>query len=305
MEISTIGFVLLISGVVIVLIFCFAFFLELIFKKDGKLKADIITEEPKNDDELDLDAMLSKLEEKSKIIEQPKIEPIKAEEEELDFDAMFAKLEETVKKSNMQKEEEKPQIVAVVESEIQEEVKEEVKEDIKEEAQPKIDVSVGEEKTKIEPTKTEVVINVIKDESNIDYLSRLETLKENYAKLEKDLVKSTKELNKFERTAKRKARNEKLLDKKAGELANLNLIMYNVNDIKDVDPEKKIKQEELTEHIIELKDSIKTANEYLQNNKEKNANAKKLNNFLTKEKARYIEEIKELEEFILNSKPKS
>ena len=45
--------------------------------------------------------------------------------------------------------------------------------------------------------------------------------------------------------------------------------MYSVNNIEDIDPEKKKKQESLMEHISELKSSIKTADEFLSANQEK------------------------------------
>ena len=96
-----------------------------------------------------------------------------------------------------------------------------------------------------------------------------------------------------------------MLDRKSAELANLNLVLYNVNNIEDIDPEKKKKQEALMEHITELKASIKTANEYLSANQEKYQNSKKIKDFLTGEKVRYNEEIAELEQLIAEGKKKN
>ena len=103
---------------------------------------------------------------------------------------------------------------------------------------------------------------------------------------------------KYERTERRKIRNEKLLNRKATELTNLNLLLYNVKDLKSIDPEKKARQEEIAKHIAELKESIKNADKYISENAQKYENAKKFDAFLEKEKRRYEIEIKELEDLI-------
>ena len=89
-----------------------------------------------------------------------------------------------------------------------------------------------------------------------------------------------------------------MLDRRASELTNLNLVMYSVTDIKNVDEDKKVKQEELTAHIAELKASIQDAEEFIDSNKEKNDHNVKMAKFLTGEKARYNEEIAEIEALI-------
>ena len=89
-----------------------------------------------------------------------------------------------------------------------------------------------------------------------------------------------------------------MLDRRASELTNLNLVMYSVTDIKNVDEDKKIKQEELTAHIAELKASIQDAEEYIESNKEKNDHNVKMAKFLLQEKTRYNEEIAELQNLI-------
>ena len=76
--------------------------------------------------------------------------------------------------------------------------------------------------------------------------------------------------------------------------------MYSVTDIKNVDEEKKAKQEDLTAHIAELKASIQDADEYLESNKDKNAHNISVANFLEQEQSRYAEEINELETLIQN-----
>lgn len=132
----------------------------------------------------------------------------------------------------------------------------------------------------------------------IDYKTRLEKVISNKEKLEKDLSKVQKSILKYERTERRKIRNEKMLDRRAGELTNLNLLMYSVTDIKNVDEDKKVKQEELTNHIAELKASIQDAEEYLESNKERNNHNVKMAKFLMQEKLRFKEEIVELEALI-------
>ena len=89
-----------------------------------------------------------------------------------------------------------------------------------------------------------------------------------------------------------------MLDRRAGELTNLNLVMYSVTDIKNVDEDKKVKQEELTSHIAELTASIQDAEEYLESNREKYNHNVKMAKFLNQENLRLDEEIIELENLI-------
>ena len=93
-----------------------------------------------------------------------------------------------------------------------------------------------------------------------------------------------------------------MLDRRALELTNLNLLMYSVTDIKNVDAEKKARQEELTSHIAELKASIQDAQEYIETNREKYESNLKLKDYLTHEQTRYADEVKELEALIAAGK---
>jgi alcohol dehydrogenase class IV len=72
--------------------------------------------------------------------------------------------------------------------------------------------------------------------------------------------------------------------------------MYSVTDIKNVDQDKKAKQEELTAHIAELKSSIQDAEADLAKNENKYQNNVRLLSYLKNEKHRYEEEVKEIEE---------
>ena len=159
--------------------------------------------------------------------------------------------------------------------------------------------------TQVETQENEetVVVNDMPEEpispaNLLDYKARLEKVIENRDKINKDLIKVEKSILNYERTKRRKARNQKMLDRRASELTNLNLVMYSVTDIKNVDEDKKVKQEELTSHIAELKASIQDAEEFLDSNKEKNDHDVKMAKFLIQEKARYNEEIAELEKLI-------
>lgn len=149
------------------------------------------------------------------------------------------------------------------------------------------------------------IINIVEDNhepivpgSLIDYETRLAKVIENRDKIEKELAKTQKSILKYERTIRRKDRNQKLLDRRAGELTNLNLLMYSVTDIKNVDEDKKAKQEELTAHIAELKASIQDAEEYIESNKTKYNHDLTVVKYLTEEKKRYDEEVAELESLI-------
>lgn len=274
----------LIAGVVIALIFCGAFFVELIFpKKTCDCKE--AKKEEENVSEFDIDEMLSKLEEKTANEEkkvEPAVQPIiskavkeekavedEAQADDVDIDALFKQLEEEAMLARAEEE-----------------------------------ANVEEVKVEEEPVQAAVEAEVVQEVEpivvgpNFDYNVRIQTICDSLAKLEKDLSKASREVNKYDKMSARKERNEKLLDRKSAELANLNLVLYNVNNIGDVDPEKKKKQEDLVEHIAELKSSIMSADEYLKSNAEKYENSKKIKEFLTGEKERYNAEIAELEHLI-------
>lgn len=198
----------------------------------------------------------------------------------------------------------------VVEEPVQEEVVEEAAEEIVEETVEETVEEVVEEAAE-EPTE-EIVEEVVEEKveevvenkepiiasSVLDYKARLEKMIENRDKIDRDLAKIQKAILKYERTKRRKNRNQKMLDRRASELTNLNLVMYSVTDIKNVDEDKKVKQEELTAHIAELKASIQDAEEFIDSNKEKNDHNVKMAKFLTGEMARYNEEIAEIEALI-------
>lgn len=276
----------LIAGVVVVLIFCGAFFVELFFPKKEEQNVQAINE-VKEVNEFDIDAMLSKLDEKavkeenviqeekavqpviSKAVQEEKVVEKEPENDEIDFDALFKQLEEEA---------------ALIQKEEQESLSE---------------VSTIDEK----PVENEEVKPIVTG-PNFDYNVRIQTIKDSMVRVEKDLAKATREVNKYEKTIARKERNEKLLDRKSAELTNLNLVLYSVNNIDDIDPDKKKKQEDLMEHITELKSSIEAADSYIAQNQEKYLNNKKIKDFLTGEKERYTEEIAELEHLIEAGKKK-
>ena len=131
-----------------------------------------------------------------------------------------------------------------------------------------------------------------------NYQKRLDTVVERREEIRKEITKVKKSILKYERTEKRKERNQKMLNKRAGELTNLNLVMYSVTDIKNVDEDKKKKQSELIAHISELKASIQDADEYLDSNRIKNENDVAMLNRLTNEEERFNEEISHMEELI-------
>lgn len=275
-----IGLIFICLGIVVALGFFIAFIVEVTKgeQKEQTEQKEDENEEAKEVNEIDIDAMLAQLEENA----EKKEEPAKEETtEDVDIDAMLAKLESEA--ANNQAEEEKKEEAPVEEAPA--ENKEEEKED---------------------DVKTTVIIKkIVKEGPEFDYRVRLEKIKDSMDKVEKDLDKTEKAITKYERTSRRLARNQKLLDRRAGELANLNLLMYNVTDIKNIDEEKKARQEELVAHISELKASIEDAEKYLAANAEKHANNLKLRDYLQGEKARYTEELAELEALIAQSEGKA
>ena len=271
------------------------------------------------------------------VVEEPQAEPVE-EDTEIDIDQMLARLEARKAENEEQEQQEKPEVEVaapdvkpaeeaesteeVVEEPVEEVATEEVVEPVEEVATEEVVEPVEEtakneepaeesveeteedeenevvEEVEEKPEHTTIIINNINNGGDFDYKTRLEKIKESQDKIEKDLVKTKKAINKYERTQRRRVRNQKLLDRKAAELTNLNLVMYSVTDIKNIDVEKKAKQEELVAHIAELKASIQDAEEYLAKNESKYQNNVKLLSYLEKEKVRYEDEVKEIEEMI-------
>ena len=230
--------------------------------------------------------------------EEPAQEPIEVETEPVNEEPVITELnvEEVLK-------EEEPvvQTEVVEEEPAQEPIEEQVQAEAVEEVSAETEVVEIEENTQEEVQVIDESVETISPEKLLDYKARLENVMQNRNKIEKDLIKLQKAILNYERTKRRKSRNQKMLDRRASELTNLNLIMYSVTDIKNVDEDKKIKQEELTAHIAELKASIQDADEFLDSNKEKNEHNIKMAKFLLQEKNRYSEEISELEKLIRNT----
>ena len=256
-------------------------------------------------EENNVDLMLASIEEQTKgeVCEEAKAEEVEETAQEA---------QEEVVESQEEIVEDSIEVDALV-AEVQEKIAEEpAKEEVQEEAIEKLaslDESAEDEVS--EEDDNEILSNieelknadheVVQTGNVLDYNARLEKIIETRNKIERDLAKIQKSILKYERTKRRKNRNQKMLDRRAGELTNLNLVMYSVTDIKNVDEEKKIKQEELTAHIAELKASIQDADEFIESNKEKNEHNVKMAKFLMQEKARYNEEIAELQTLINNT----
>ena len=273
--------VLIILGIIAVVGFSIAFFAE-IFKTNKEEKE----EQPEN---------VSNEE-----VKEEQQEENNAVQDEFDLDSMLARLEANAIANNQEaaEEEAKEEVVEEQPKEV-EEVKEEVVEEtpveeVKEEAEvtDAKEEKAGSTKVIVVTEKTEEVINnnvqpeEVKEQEVVDLSTRLASVKEAQEKVDADLTKASRDVNRYERTERRMARNQKLLDKKADDLTKLNLVLYSVTDIKNIDQEKKQKQEELTVHINELKSSIRDAENYLETNKEKYENSKKMQAFFEGEKAR-------------------
>lgn len=272
------------AGIIIAVAYFIAFIVEINkSEKQPEVETPVVDPEEvgqKEVVEIDIDEMLAKLEENSnkKVVENTAVE---VEEEPIPDPVLEPEVAQETEVQEIHEE-----VVETIEEPV-EEIVEEVK------TEEPVEVSPVEEK---EEKKTTVIIKkIVKEGPEFDYRVRLEKIKESEEKLEKDLEKTEKAITKYERTERRLARNQKLLDRKAGELANLNLLMYNITDIKNIDEEKKTRQEELVAHISELKASIEDAEKYLSANAEKHANNIKLRDYLKGEQVRYREELNELE----------
>ena len=215
-------------------------------------------------------------------------------------------VQEEAVEEQIQQESVKPvqEVVEVVEEIVEEAAEQE--EPAEEEVEVEIDED-DEEEEEVEivtETPKTIIIEKVTTETvgtDFDYNVRLAKIVESKNKMERDLQKTKRAITKYERTQRRRARNQKMLDRRAVELTNLNLMMYSVTDIKNVDADKKAKQEELTTHIAELKASIQDADLFLAKNKERYEHDKKMFAFYTKEEARYDDEIRELEILIKNA----
>lgn len=255
--------------------------------KEQEIEEEEIEGQVQEDAEIDIDQMLARLEARKEELEEDKTEEIV--EEEFVFPAVEEEVIEEVVEEPV--EEAVEEVVEEPEAEVEDVVEEEIAEEVED-----ADDAIIEESEVEEVVEKPVVIEAEVDK--FDYKTRLEKIKESQEKIERDLEKTQKAINRYERTERRRARNQKLLDKKATELTNINLVMYSVTDIKNVDQEKKAKQEELTAHIAELKASIQDAEEDLAKNESKYQNNVKLLSYLKNEKHRYEEEVKELEKML-------
>lgn len=255
--------------------------------KEQEIEEEEIEEQVQEDAEIDIDQMLARLEARKEELEEDKTEEVV--EEEFVFPAVEEEVIQEVVEESV--EEAVEEVVEEPEAEVEDVVEEETAEEVED-----ADDAIIEESEVEEAVEKPVVIETEVDK--FDYKTRLEKIKESQEKIERDLEKTQKAINRYERTERRRARNQKLLDKKATELTNINLVMYSVTDIKNVDQEKKAKQEELTAHIAELKASIQDAEEDLAKNESKYQNNVKLLSYLKNEKHRYEEEVKELEKML-------
>lgn len=297
------------------IVFMVMFIVEICFAKKEKVEEEkevptvfvlqTLENENNEKEENDVESMIASIEEQTKdeeIVEEIREEVVEAAEEPVE-----EVVEEPVEEAAEEPVEEV--VVENVAEEAVEETVEEVKEEIQEESIENL-ASLDEtaEDDVADDEDTEILSNIEElkaDETAVvaggtvlDYKARLDKIIETRNKIERDLTKIQKSILKYERTKRRKNRNQKMLDKRAGELTNLNLVMYSVTDIKNVDEDKKVKQEELTAHIAELKASIQDADEFIESNKEKNEHNVKMAKFLMQEKARYNEEIAELQALI-------
>ncbi len=285
-------------GLVVSLGFSLAFVVEAVRgPKSPKVpKAPKKVEEEREDS---ISQMLAQLElESQKQVEEPNdiYEDVISQEEPVLVETTPVEEAPVVEETKIEIVEQEPAIEEVSEDEEVENQSNDAEEDE--------DVSfVIEEDEEPETPKTVIIEKVTTETvgTDFDYNVRLAKIIESKNKMERDLQKTKRAITKYERTQRRRARNQKMLDRRAVELTNLNLMMYSVTDIKNVDADKKEKQKELTTHIAELKASIQDADLFLEKNKERYEHDKKMFAFYTKEELRYNDEIKELEILIKNA----
>lgn len=287
-----VAIVILGLGVLTALGFTIAFIVVSCAKEKAQDEKDVSIDSQKEEiNEIDLDQMLAKLEEASKTKEEEKTEEPAQVEEKAEEPAQVEEAKEEIKEEPKEPAQDNSKVVInIFGADVQKEP-----EDEEAEVTP---VIVEETKEEKEEQPAEVVTVVDHAGPEFDYRIRLEKIKESQAKIDRDLDKTSRAILKYERTIRRMERNQKMLDRRALELTNLNLLMYSVTDIKNVDAEKKARQEELTSHIAELKASIQDAQEYIETNREKYESNLKLKDYLTHEQTRYADEVKELEALI-------
>ena len=291
-----VAIVILGLGVLTALGFTIAFIVVSCAKEKAQDEKDVSIDSQKEEiNEIDLDQMLAKLEEASKAKEEEKTEEPAQVEEKAEEPAQVEEAKEEIKEEPKEPAQDNSKVVInIFGADVQKEP-----EDEEAEVTP---VIVEETKEEKEEQPAEIVTVVDHAGPEFDYRIRLEKIKESQAKIDRDLDKTSRAILKYERTIRRMERNQKMLDRRALELTNLNLLMYSVTDIKNVDAEKKARQEELTSHIAELKASIQDAQEYIETNREKYESNLKLKDYLTHEQTRYADEVKELEALIAAGK---
>lgn len=290
-----VAIVILGLGVLTALGFTIAFIVVSCAKEKAQDEKDVSIDSQKEEiNEIDLDQMLAKLEEASKTKEEEKAEEPAQVEEKAEEPVQVEEAKEEVKEEPKQAQDNSKVIINIFGSDVQKEPEDE---------EAEVTPVIVEETKEEQPAETVETVTVV-DHSGpeFDYRIRLEKIKESQAKIDRDLDKTSRAILKYERTIRRMERNQKMLDRRALELTNLNLLMYSVTDIKNVDAEKKARQEELTSHIAELKASIQDAQEYIETNREKYESNLKLKDYLTHEQTRYADEVKELEALIAAGK---
>lgn len=279
--------ILMSIGLAFVIGFTVAFIIEACRKQENvqevEPKPEAEDQQETAEEEYDIRDMLAQLEEETQNAEEQPAEEEKVEEVEEVKEVKETKEEKVEEPVQEEKPAEETEVEAVAEN--AEETTEEVAEETEE----------GPKTIIIKEVTTETI------GTDFDYNERLAKIEESKSNLERDLQKTRNAILKYERTERRRARNQKMLDRRAVELTNLNLMMYSVTDIKNIDADKKAKQEELTTHIAELKASIQDADEFLAKNREKYEHDKKMLSFYEKEEARYNDEIEELKVLIKNA----
>lgn len=290
-----VAIVILGLGVLTALGFTIAFIVVSCAKEKAQDEKDVSIDSQKEEiNEIDLDQMLAKLEEASKAKEEEKTEEPAQVEEKAEEPVQVEEAKEEVKEEPKQAQDNSKVIINIFGSDVQKEPEDE---------EAEVTPVIVEETKEEQPAETVETVTVVDHAGpEFDYRIRLEKIKESQAKIDRDLDKTSRAILKYERTIRRMERNQKMLDRRALELTNLNLLMYSVTDIKNVDAEKKARQEELTAHIAELKASIQDAQEYIETNREKYESNLKLKDYLTHEQTRYADEVKELEALIAAGK---
>lgn len=244
---------------------------------------------------------------------QQKVEEVEEEKEEFDLDSIFVEDEEDLSGFNFEEEQPVEESVEEETAEVEEEQVEEVEEVEEEPAEEeKVDEATLALLAEIEKLKNELeeakalanktveveVKTLVNGLSKEEVEAKIEELKARLKLNEKELKQAKKEyipLNKIKKTLEN---DKKKLRRKEAIVAKQKVVLYGVNNVVDIDPEKQEKLSEDLALLDELRLSVQHCETVMKDNEERFPLLEKTYNILMQENANIKADIENMEEML-------